>query len=58
MGMMTILGSITGQKIIRVHRSYVGLKRISRDDRLSYGFAMMGGFFWVFIGIIIVLFAW
>ena len=58
MGMMTIADSITGQKTIRVVRSYVGLQRINRDDRLSYFLAMAGGVFWVFLGIMIVPFAW
>ena len=58
MGMMTIADSITGQKTIRGVRSYVGLQRINRDDRLSYFLAMAGGVFWVFLGIMIVPFAW
>ena len=55
MGMMTIADSITGQKTIRVVRRYGGMQRINRDDRLSYFLAIVGGVFWVFIGIIFVL---
>ena len=55
MGMMTIADSITGQKTIRVVRRYGGVQRINRDDRLSFFLAMVGGVFWVFIGIIVVL---
>ena len=58
MGMMTIADAFTGQKTIRVVRRYSGIVRISRDDRFSYFLAMVGGFIWVFLGIIIVLFSW
>ena len=57
-GMMTIADSLTGQKTIRVIRSYGGVERINRDDRLDYFLAMAGGVFWVFLGIIFVLFFW
>ena len=36
MGMMTLADVFTGQKTIRVIRSYVGLQRINRDDRFSF----------------------
>ena len=54
MGMMTIADSITGQKTIRI-AGKMGVERINRDDRLSYFLAIVGGVFWVFIGIIFVL---
>ena len=58
MGMMSIADSITGQTAIRIVRRYSGIVRINRDDRLSYFLAMAGGVFWVFLGIILVPFAW
>ena len=57
MGMITLADAFTGQKTIRVVRSYVGLKRIDRDDRFSYLLAVSGGFFWSFIGGLFALFA-
>ena len=58
MGMMTLADAFTGQKSIRVIRSCVGIQRIARDNRFSFLFAVAGGFFWVFLGALLVLFSW
>jgi len=58
MGIMTLADAFTGQKTIRVIRSYTGLQRINRDDRFDYMIAMAGGFFWTFLGVLCILFAW
>ena len=58
MGMMTLADVFTGQKTIRVIRSYVGLQRINRDDRFSFSLAVAGGFFWTFLGALFILSAW
>ena len=57
MGIMTLADAFTSQKTIRVIRSYVGLQRIDRNDRLSYLLAVVGGFFWTFVGGLLALFA-
>ena len=57
MGMMTLADAFTCQKPIRVIRSYSGLQRINRDERLSYLLAVAGGFFWSFLGALFTLFA-
>ena len=36
MGMMTLADAFTGQKSIRVIRSYAGIQRINRDNRFSF----------------------
>lgn len=57
MGMMTLADTFTGQKAIRVVRSYVGLQRVDRDDRFSFLLAVAGGFFWTIVGGFLALFA-
>ena len=45
MGMMTLADAFTGQKTIRVIRSYSGLQRLNRGDRYSSMLAVAGGCF-------------
>ena len=54
---MTLADTFTGQKAIRVVRSYVGLQRVDRDDRFSFLLAVAGGFFWTIVGGFLALFA-
>ena len=57
MGMITLADAFTGQKNIRVIRSYLGLQRIDRADRFSYLLAVAGGCFWTLFGGFLALFA-